>query len=156
MLRFDPLPGHGSSGVISSAQVTSVLPIVLIPLSFLVFVRAREPMSVQMRTIQADAMFDVAEAAHNAITNYRMIADYYQRPAEVDRFLKRVTAFSQKLEQFPLKLNPNGTLKKTPFGFLTSLKDAILSTESRLMRKVSRLVAPTKEEPMSPLKQNQK
>ena len=67
---------------------------VIIPLIFAAFLGARESTSVKVRMIQADCMFDVAEGAHNAITNYRLIADYFQRPAEVERFLRRVRAYN--------------------------------------------------------------
>ena len=73
---------------------TSLAPVVFIPIIFTVFIRAREATSVKMRTMQADCMFEVAEGAHNAIANFRLIADYAQRPAEVERFLRRVRAYN--------------------------------------------------------------
>ena len=74
--------------------VSSISPILVIPSSCVVFIRAREGTSLKMRTLQADCMFDVAGSALSTITNYRLIADYYQRPAEVERFLRRVRAYN--------------------------------------------------------------
>ena len=75
--------------------VTSILPTLIIPFIFMIFIRAREGVSVRLRTAQANSLFEVAESVRDTITNYRLIADYYQRPAAVERFLRRIGAFNK-------------------------------------------------------------
>merc|ERR1719331_3473463 len=68
----------------------STLPMVVILLSFIAFIRAREAKTVDLQMKLADSMFDVAASAKDTITNYRLIADYFQRPAATERFLRRI------------------------------------------------------------------
>ena len=68
---------------------------VVILLSFIAFIRAREATTVDLQMKQADSMFDVAASAKDTITNYRLIADYFQRPAATERFLRRIRAYNE-------------------------------------------------------------
>merc|ERR1719506_1756059 len=58
------------------------------------FIPAREGTTVALRTIQKDRMADVAASVRDTINNYRLVADYFQRPAAVERFLRRIKAYN--------------------------------------------------------------
>ena len=42
-----------------------------------------------------DRMFDVAAAVKDNILNYRLVADYFQRPAATERLVRRINEYNK-------------------------------------------------------------
>jgi ABC-type multidrug transport system fused ATPase/permease subunit len=72
----------------------SIIPLVVKFFLFAVFIRARESKTVKLRMKLEDTMFDVAASVRDTITNYRLVADYFQRPAAVERFRQRIHKYN--------------------------------------------------------------